>query len=257
MMKAGVKSLIIFMAGFGASGGLTGALTYYFTKKKFMKISDERVKSLEEYIEELQMEKLARDLGYGSVVSEEGETDGKEAGSSEGEENYIPKEDMNFNPNRERPLSNIKAQNDEAYIRYSQYSQNQSKIDERYNQIAAELEHPMDSGEDDEYEREMAEAEEWTKQANSVSPPIILDENEYDSTGYLDAEELIYYTGDKTVIDESEQIITDVEALLGNTIHESGFDTNSEKYLYVRNYRRSTDYMVTKVHGSYSDKDIY
>ena len=117
MMKAGVKSLIIFMAGFGASGGLTGALTYYFTKKKFMKISDERVKSLEEYIEELQMEKLARDLGYGSVVSEEGETDGKEAGSSEGEENYIPKEDMNFNPNRERPLSNIKAQNDEAYIR--------------------------------------------------------------------------------------------------------------------------------------------
>lgn len=248
-VKQGAKSFLIFLSGAIVGGGIGTLVTYKITAKKFMKISDERVKSLEDYIERLQSERLSHDLQY---VQESDSDEGSDSGDNEfSEVNLVT------DPDGRSRISDIVAQNEKTYIRYSKLSQEGSAVDARYEQIAAQLEHPMDSGEDDEYEREMAEAEEWSEKANSASPPMVIEEHEFGATGYLDEIELYYFTVNKVLTNENEEVIPDPERLIGDTITTSGFDSNDERYLYVRNYRTSTDYLIEKIMGSYSDKEMY
>lgn len=250
-MKQGAKSFLIFLSGTIIGGSIGTLVTYKITAKKFMKISDDRVKSLEDYIERLQSERLSHDLHYAQ------ESDSDDISDGDSGENEFSDVSLVTDPDGRSRISDIIAQNEKTYIRYSKLSQEGSAVDARYEQIAAQLEHPMDSGEDDEYEREMAEAEEWTEKANSASPPMVIEEHEFGATGYLDETELYYFTVNKILTNENEEVIPDPERLIGDTIVTSGFDSNDEKYLYVRNYRTSTDYLIEKIIGSYSDKEIY
>ena len=252
-VKQGAKSFLMFLSGTIVGGGIGTLVTYKITAKKFLKISDERVKSLEEYIERLQSERLSHDLQY---VQESDEDDISDEGSDSGD-NEFSDVSLTVEPDGRSRISDIVAQNEKTYVRYSKLSQEGSAVDARYEQIAAQLEHPMDSGEDDEYEREMAEAEEWSEKANSASPPMVIEEHEFGATGYLDEIELYYFTVNKILTNENEEVIPDPERLIGDTITTSGFDSNDERYLYVRNYRTSTDYLIEKIVGSYSDKEIY
>lgn len=258
-MKQGVKTFLHVFGGIIFGGSVSCIVTYKLTAKKFMKISDERVKSLEEYIEKLQVEKLSRDLGYGDVGD-----------SSELSEKN---EDVTVSPNyisdeRLKPYQEVKPDGT-IYTRYSKISGDaKSAVDERYEQIAAELEHPMEDDDEDEdgvpiteaereYERINRLGEEVSNLVNSNSPPHVIDYDDYGKSGYLDEVDLYYYAGDGTLVDDEDHIVPSPEDILGDCLDTSGFKTNSQKELYVRNYRRSTDYAITKIMHKYSDKDIY
>ena len=273
-MKAGVKNVLRVLVGIVLGGSVGSVVTYHFTKKKFLELSDERVRSLEEYIDRLQAERVNRELGY-SQSSDADDVDSsvveKSSGSGSGN-NYISRMQLS-NDEELRKYQEVK-DDGSVYTRYSQISRSSksggSKVDERYAQIAAELEHPMDSDEDEsaeyrsgdpEYEERYEDAnkdgEEWSEKLNSNSPPFIISYDQFGATGYLDEETLYYYAGDDTLINENEQIVPAPEDILGECLEASGFKTNSERELYVRNYRRSTDYKISKVFDRYSDKDIY
>ena len=259
-MKQGMKTFLHVLTGMVIGGGASCAATYIFTKKKFMKISDDRVKSLEEYIERLQMEKLSSALGYS------GAGDGED--SSEDENAISNVSGYNDDP-RLKDYQEIK-EDGTVYTRYSKISSGYGKsaVDAKYEQIAAEMEHRMENpdGEEEEDMRTEAEIEyelankgmeEASNLANSNSSPKIIEYVDYGKTGYLDEVDLYYYTGDGVLVDDENQIVASPEELLGDCLEVSGFKTNREKELYVRNYRRSTDYAITKYFSSFSEKDIY
>lgn len=267
-MKQGVKTFLHIFGGFVAGGSVATIVTYKLTAKKYMKISDERVKSLEEYNEKLQMEILSRDLGYGKVDSEdsngsEGGKDGVSSGSDDvtGDERLKPYQEV-------KPDGTI-------YTRYSRISSDgnyKSVVDERYEQIAAELEHPMDDDPEDEDEDDglfgkMTQAEreyeaanrsgsDMDKLINSNSLPFVIEEDELGADGFFEVDELYFYAGDGTMLSENEEIMPSPEDVLGNCLDSSGFRYDRNTLLCVRNPRRSTDYKITKVFHSYSDKDI-
>lgn len=260
-MKQGMKTFLHVLTGMVIGGGASCAATYIFTKKKFMKISDDRVKSLEEYIERLQMEKLSSELGYS--------TSGVDAGvASDAESDISNASGYNDDP-RLKDYQEVK-EDGTVYTRYSKISSGYGKsaVDAKYEQIAAEMEHRMENLDDEEEEDMRTEAEieyelankgmeEASNLANSNSSPKIIEYAEYGKTGYLDEVDLYYYTGDGVLVDDENQIIPSPEELLGDCLEVSGFKTNREKELYVRNYRRSTDYAITKYFSSFSEKDIY
>ena len=259
-MKQGMKTFLHVLTGMVIGGGASCAATYIFTKKKFMKISDDRVKSLEEYIEKLQMEKISAALGYSGS--------GDDTGSSEDENAISNLSGYNDDP-RLKDYQEIK-EDGTVYTRYSKISSGYGKsaVDAKYEQIAAEMEHRMENpdGEEEEDMRTEAEIEyelankgmeEASNLANSNSSPKIIEYVDYGKTGYLDEVDLYYYTGDGVLVDDENQIVASPEELLGDCLEVSGFKTNREKELYVRNYRRSTDYAITKYFSSFSEKDIY
>ena len=248
-MKSGVKTGLTFLGGVVFGGGVSFVVTYKLTTKKWMKISDERVESLHEYIAKLQKDRVIKETGYAT----ESDADDISEDSSSGEGSGASDEGLNGegykNPELDsRMASSIKRQNEATYVRYSKLSDGthgESAVDERYNSIAASLEHPQDSDEDEEDN----EDEIWSEQANSASPPIVIDGSEFGSTGYLDEVYLLYYPEDDMLTTEEGQIILDQGQLIGDLIEETGFKENNVKDLYVRNYRRSTDYDISKVWG--------
>ena len=244
-MKSGVKTGLTFLGGVIFGGGVSFVVTYKLTEKKWKKISDERVESLHEYIDKLQKERIVKETGYAT-----------ESDADDISEDSVDDEGLNSkeykNPELDsRMTSSIKRQNEATYVRYSklggpdEFGSGESAVDERYNSIAASLEHPQDSDEDEEDN----EDEIWSEKANSASPPIVIDESEFGSTGYLDEVYLLYYPEDDLLTTEEGQIILDQGQLIGDLIEETGFRENSVKDLYVRNYRRSTDYDISKVWG--------
>ena len=58
------KRTIIFLSGAIVGGGISFFVTHRWARKRYLAISDDRVKSLEEYIDRLQAEKLALELCY-------------------------------------------------------------------------------------------------------------------------------------------------------------------------------------------------
>lgn len=268
-MKQGVKTFLQIFGGFVAGGGIATAVTYKLTTKKYMKISDERVKSLEEYNEKLQMEILNRDLGYGKVESEDSK-------GSEGGKNGVSSGSNVSEDERLKPYQEVKPDGT-VYTRYSRISdsngvQYKSSVDERYEQIAAELEHPMDDDPEDddeddglfgkmtqaerEYEAANRSGGDMDKLINSNSLPFVIEEDELGADGFFEVDELYFYAGDGTMLSENEEIMPSPEDVLGNCLDSSGFRNDRNTLLCVRNPRRSTDYKITKVFHSYSDKDI-
>lgn len=264
-MKQGMKTFLHVLTGMVIGGSASCAATYIFTKKKFMKISDDRVKSLEEYIERLQMEKISATLGYSGA----GSGDGVDAIDSAEDGNDISETSGYNDDPRLKDYQEVK-EDGTVYTRYSKISSGYGKsaVDAKYEQIAAEMEHRMENpdGEEEEDMRTEAEIEyelankgmeEASNLANRNSSPKIIEYDDYGKTGYLDEVDLYYYTGDDVLVDDENQIVASPEELLGDCLEASGFKTNREKELYVRNYRRSTDYAVTKYFSSFSEKDIY
>lgn len=265
-MKSGVKGFIIFVSGAAAGGSVAAFFVHRWAKKTYLAAADDKVKSLEEYIDRIRNEELASDLGYKeeSEVSDgdAGESCGSGNGSVSGgkSDNYISdgKKDA-----ARKVMDHAKKVNLEPdYRDYTQYS----KGSEGKSIDPADYTHPVDSDEsgyeefdEDEYEqaRQDALSRSWSEKINSGSKPKIIPFEEYGSTGYLDEVTLYFYQEDGILATEDNEILTDIEAILGDALTKFGFDKNDEKVIYVRNYSRSTDYEVSKVFEGFPGNEPY
>lgn len=242
-MKSGVKGFIIFVSGAAAGGSVAAFFVHRWAKKTYLAAADDKVRSLEEYIDRIRNEELLSDLGY----KEESEVSNGDSGKSG---NYISdgKKDA-----ARKVMDHAKKVNSEPeYHDYTQYS----KAEGAKSIDPADYTHPVDSDEtgyeefdEDEYEqaRQDALSRSWSEKINSGSKPKIIPFEEYGSTGYLDEVTLYFYQEDGILATEDNEILTDKEAILGDALTKFGFDKNDEKVIYVRNYSRSTDYEVSKV----------
>lgn len=93
-------------------------------------------------------------------------------------------------------------------------------------------------------------------------PPIIIDQNDVQSIPGYDAMDLYFYDGNKVLTladdygEERVKTLDEVRDLLGDILVETGFTTSKfrcGKSICVRNFRMSTDYVITKIAGNYEE----
>lgn len=78
--------------------------------------------------------------------------------------------------------------------------------------------------------------------------PYVISEDEFGEIG--NEEETLFYYADHVITDEEENIITDIEDLIGDCLTQFGdFDDT----MYVRNERKETDYIILRSEKKYSD----
>ena len=274
MTNGRLRGAIIFVIGAAAGGSTAAFFVHRWAKKKYMAIAKKEVESLKEYIEKLQAERICEMSGYSGKGSSNG-SDVVEDGDAAGPDGYRKEKGESQARN-----SGYKGREDPNYIPYSQDSKHgngdswrseagkKSKVDEIYDQLAAELEHPSEDDEsdvdaEDAYYRSVEKrkansAEELSQRANSDdSGPVIISFQECGLNPEYDKEDLFFYKEDGVVTNDNEEICAAPEEMIGTCIQDSGFDRDSEKYLYVRNDRRLTYYAIEKYDYAFSEKDGY
>lgn len=90
------------------------------------------------------------------------------------------------------------------------------------------------------------------KEAKDVEKPYMITVDEYAELGDYNTESL-YYFEDGVLTDESENIIDDVEDIVGEEAIAK-FDEEEVDSVYVRNDARKTDYEILRDMGNYYDK---
>ena len=158
------------------------------------------------------------------------------------------------------PLTKEQAQK----IDYTSYS---GSVKRTVTADPAELEHPMDDGEEGEavdegkaYLESAANADRQSAAENNERdrkrPPRLIRYEEYGTDPRFEKTNLYYYVLDDVLATEDEEQIDrdDISMLVGDALTKYGFiDDPAAITIYVRNERLGCDYEITKVNSSYED----
>ena len=145
------------------------------------------------------------------------------------------KEESEESKEKESDISKVK-----EYTNSDKYEE----MEEAYERLR-EKEHPE---EDKDYYEGAARSEEITKN----SKPKIIKKDSFDDYPHHDKQTLFYYTEDDTLATEEDQIVDDIESLVGDALTKYGFKDNTDDFVYVRNCGIGTDFVIEKVYGSFS-----
>lgn len=100
------------------------------------------------------------------------------------------------------------------------------------------------------------EAEEMTRrraELNLNTPPVEIDEENVGEIPSYDQRFFFYFQGDSTLTDDLNDIVDDKRRYLGDAIET--IDNNSNEYIYLRDDRTSTYFIVHIYPGKYSDDE--
>ena len=87
------------------------------------------------------------------------------------------------------------------------------------------------------------------------SDPVVISSDEAgDIPGTYSSEALYYYTKNDILVDDFDEVIDEPEKVVGNLLHSTGFDSNSNKIMYVKNARLCTIYEIQKVENEWKGK---
>ncbi len=123
--------------------------------------------------------------------------------------------------------------------------------------ILVQEEHPMDDDEEPDEAAESKEMETVTEVINKAKAPKIIRADDFGEMPYLDKVELYYYREDGVLATENDEVIHDIQEVVGDCLRKYGFADNDESTLYVRNLRRGTDYEIIKIDGEFPGDSRY
>lgn len=123
--------------------------------------------------------------------------------------------------------------------------------------ILVQEEHPMDDDEEPDEAAESREMETVTEVINKAKAPKIIRADDFGEMPYLDKVELYYYREDGVLATENDEVIHDIQEVVGDCLRKYGFADNDESTLYVRNLRRGTDYEIIKIDGEFPGDSRY
>lgn len=213
-MKDYWKFLIAFAAG-AVGGGLS---VWIFMKRKYDKMVNEKISALDEYYKT-----YYGDGGWSDDVSDV--------------ESFTEvEEDVQESPGK------MEMKVDTHKVDYTSYFKSEKEL--------SEAEHPMESG--------YGEVEETEEEAKETKSPKFIKAIDYGSGGFGTMDLLYYQDNDTLVIDDevNQEVLTDfdeIESMIGDALTKYGFKEDDEPVIYIRNYSRNRDYMITKVFDKFSD----
>lgn len=244
-----VKGILAFASG----AIISGFTTWFLVKKYYRKKCEEEIASVEraftERINELEAEKDGVLDAAGKAIVASNEYNREDPGSRSVIQNKSTLDGM------------IKASKAERidYTAYSRSDRNDVSgvlASEPAKNSVESIEvddHPHDDGEeeDEAYENGIVEV---GNGRDNIKEPYEIDYDEYGTNPGFEQKELYFYKGDGVVVEsdgEGEEIVDNPEYLIGNVIDTSGFRTDEERNLYVRNEYISCDFEIIKVPGTY------
>jgi hypothetical protein len=99
------------------------------------------------------------------------------------------------------------------------------------------------------------EESEFPREEDIIEKPYVITFEEF-CEGYDNHDKITinYYKADDTLADENEEIIDDVESLIGEeSLSRFGDGSEDPNVVYVRNERMAIDYEIIKLESSYSE----
>jgi hypothetical protein len=85
-------------------------------------------------------------------------------------------------------------------------------------------------------------------------PYVITTEEFSEGNDHYDKLTIYYYADDDTLVDDNEEIITDVIGTVGDQgLYSFGNGSDDPDVVYIRNEKRETDYEVICLNKSYSE----
>lgn len=236
------KYILVFTVG----AGVGGLVTNQILKNKYSEMAENEIDEVRTYYREKMRE--VEDKAYKEArkmveLLEENESTEKKDDNVEEDEEETKKD---FNKRRKETKR--------ERVDYAAMFKEQSKP----GSDPAESEHPEDDDEDEDLQIfTEAESENNLKQRIADDIPYIITQEEFSNEMlFYDKSTITYYSVDDVLVDENEEMISDVDSTVGDTALTSfGEGSNDPDIVYVRNEKISTDFEVIRVFKSYS-KDI-
>lgn len=281
-IKVNLREVGIFSAGFVAGGAIFGVVFRTIYKKKYEKeVSSalDRVNEAEKLLRQgVNSENSVDSDGSGYISDDGGSGSGNRVEIRDSENDFGELTIQEYKKLREGVQvadsesatsggNSGKRSSFRAYTDYYRGIKARDSVDDESVSVdPAENEHPEEDSDDDISEDEYAEItaetdEEYEsylmtkeiKQGYKDGPKIISMDAFEDERRDFDKVQLYYYTEDDILADENEDIIDDVERVVGDALDKYDFRNNDDMYVCVRNINYSTDYIIGKVLGSYYD----
>lgn len=98
-----------------------------------------------------------------------------------------------------------------------------------------------------------AEPDDHPLDDQELKGPTIISKEEYGTNLSLTTQELTYYMSDGILADEYENQIDNLLQIVGGTFTRSGFTSNDDITIYIRNEEEGKDFKITKVWKSYAE----
>lgn len=273
------QATVIFLAGAGMGALVASVFLKDRYSKKYQKIADEKVDSMQEYVDKmrelgkkeftLDVEKRANldpqelknlivgDLTYLDEIADE--LDGADRLRESihyilGTLNTPAPKPKTAETNKTSPVNYATAYSAGAFM--NDAIENYKKYKSQYENTRAESEHPEDDEPEDDIQESWDETERRaieTKRKND--PPEEIEPFEYDDIPWHSKLTLVYYTEDAMLVNELDnEPVDDIEQLVGNVLETSGFLTDDKREeVFVRNWARGEDYNVYKYFGPFYD----
>lgn len=264
--------VISFLVG----AGISGAITWYFTKKYYETIANSEIESVKEAYGR-RLDEIEEAAGVKMPVDNPDEFTEKESKEpvhviTEKEKALMRMQSRSLPPLTEyhkmftgKPsdaLEEDPVEETEEWVEVEreEKSEEPEEVDPgKVGEVA--FEHPEDDGE--EYQKMdddlLEEANADVRRAKDASDlPFIIGEVDYNN-GRPDFEKLewLYYTEDGTITDEDDEEIEDYADLIGDCLDHAGedgaFAENNLDVLYVRNMAEGVDVAISKIYAAHRE----
>lgn len=218
------KYAIIFCSG-AAVGGLA---TWMSLKRKYEELADKEIAEAREHYANKIREKYGEEKPVEKVV----------------EEKHSVIDRTDYISERGRDVESID---------YTVYYDNRKRID------PAEMESPVEGDSEEEEHLRYRDGARISSQLNEDSGiEIITPESFAVDYRQHEKETLFFWADDEVVSDENDELVDNLDRVVGNAIETSGlkYDDTAKSVIYIRNFDLGTDYEIQKVAGSYKESHI-
>lgn len=226
-MSNGGKCLLYFIGGLFVGAGVT----YLALKKHFENEADETIEDVKRAfgarLDEIEEERnKALGVANKAIINSEGYKDGKNPGGREA---------LNGNG----VLRGIVQNSTTNAVDYGSY----------YNR--GEMKDEVKETKEETVEETHEATGEKYKEPTVLSDIEIISSNEYGHMVGYDFKELYLFAGNNVLVDEDDEVIDDPGYLLGNLMETSGFTSDGEEEICIRNNRISSDFRITKLYQTW------
>lgn len=118
-----------------------------------------------------------------------------------------------------------------------------------------EVEGPPDEPSEDVDDYEPGENDNYVydepERSQGDDQPKLIPVEEFGAIPTFDEVSLLYYQGNDILTTDSDEVVEDRDAMVGNCMTKFGFEDSDEKSIYVRNYEQETDYEIIKIFGDF------
>lgn len=138
---------------------------------------------------------------------------------------------------------------------YNSPAQTKPNLADMVENIIEQTEYPREDDDYDELEEEMYEKEAESDGLNErldVDPYLITDEEFTNENRHYEKLTLWYYELDQTLADDNEEIIDNVDQLIGEGTLDNMVD--DERTIYIRNDRQGADFEIICLNKSYKEE---